>query len=59
MTGIPAVFDKEFARQLKNLGEAEDDFDVINGSTMCASDFYEGTCSDKYLIINYSMKYCK
>lgn len=43
MVGIPAEIDKQFAQQLTKLKEPSDDFEIVTGGTMCASDFYEGT----------------
>lgn len=42
MVGVPAMMDLQFAQQLKQLKAAGDDFEVVTGGTMCASDFYEG-----------------
>lgn len=42
MVGVPAMMDLQFAQQLKQLKAPGDDFEVVTGGTMCASDFYEG-----------------
>lgn len=37
------MMDIQFAKQLQQLKAPGDDFEVVTGGTMCASDFYEGT----------------
>lgn len=38
----PCVFDKSLVNELKSLGESNDDFEIVDGVTMCAIDFFEG-----------------
>jgi uridine phosphorylase len=38
----PSVLDRDLAKELASMGQAEDDFDVLLGKTMCTLDFYEG-----------------
>lgn len=38
----PCIFDKALAQDLKSLSNANDDFQIVTGTTMCALDFYEG-----------------
>lgn len=38
----PAKIDRRMVRELKALADPEDPYDTITGTTMCASDFYEG-----------------
>lgn len=38
----PTKLDKRLVRELKALADPEDPYDTVTGTTMCASDFYEG-----------------
>ncbi|KAG5878431.1 hypothetical protein JTB14_026304 [Gonioctena quinquepunctata] len=38
----PARLDKKLVKELKALADAEDPYDTVSGTTMCADDFYEG-----------------
>lgn len=38
----PARIDRRLVRELKALSDTDDPYDTITGTTMCASDFYEG-----------------
>lgn len=39
----PAKLDKKLVRELLALGDKDDPYDTITGTTMCALDFYEGS----------------
>lgn len=43
----PTKLDKRLVRELKALADPEDPYDTVTGTTMCASDFYEGETSIK------------
>lgn len=38
----PCIFDKELVNELKLLAVPNDDYEVVESTTMCAIDFYEG-----------------
>lgn len=38
----PCVFDKILVSELKSLSNPNDDYDIVDGVTMCAVDFFEG-----------------
>ncbi len=38
----PAVLDAELVEELVSISEPDDHFRVVQGTTMCTQDFYEG-----------------
>lgn len=38
----PAKLDRRLIRELKILADPEEPYETVTGTTMCASDFYEG-----------------
>lgn len=38
----PTIFDKKLISELKSLSDPKDGYEVVEGTTMCAIDFYEG-----------------
>lgn len=38
----PCTFDKELVNELKSLKDSNDDYQIVDGTTMCALDFFEG-----------------
>lgn len=38
----PCIFDKKLVNELESLGDSNDAYKIVSGTTLCAIDFYEG-----------------
>ncbi|CAG9836927.1 unnamed protein product [Diabrotica balteata] len=50
----PTELDKQLCDELKSLSQADDDFQIVSGTTMCTDDFYEGQARLDGAFCNYT-----